>query len=177
MQDHCGPPAGSLVACTMRRLSLLSPLLLAACTSVAVGPSLSKRPVESVPLTEPQVQTPLPPPADSEALARISTLLTQVREGQNAFAAILPRARQAAAAAGTEASESWITAQQLLSAAESARAPSTRALGELDMLIAARVYEGSDVGLIELQAAQVEAAGLVEEQQRAIDALRERISG
>lgn len=159
----------------MRCLIVLVPFLLAGCAGEALGPSLSKRPVESVPLTEPRSEPLSPAAADAALLGRIEALLAQARDGQRAFAALLPRARQAAASAGAEASESWIAAQQLLSAIESARAPSTRALGELDALIAEQVRTGSDAGLAELQAAQEEAATLAEEQQREVDALRARI--
>lgn len=159
----------------MRCLLLLPLLVLAACAGSTAGPSLSKRPIENMPLTEPQVEVSPPPVADPALRTRIESLVAQAREGQGAFAALLPRARQAAASAGAEASESWIAAQQLLSAAEAARAPSTRALGELDAIIAAQLQRGSDEGLAELQAAQAELAPLVQEQQRAIDDLRERI--
>ena len=161
----------------MRRLFPSLLLLLTACADQSVGPSLSKRAIESLPLTEPQTEAEAPAAADPATRARIAALLAQAREGQTAFASLLPRARQAADSAGAETSESWIAAQQLLSAAESARAPSSRALGELDALIAAQVHGGSDQGLAELQAAQSEVAAVVEDQQRAIDALRERISG
>ncbi len=159
----------------MRRLFPAALTLLAACSNQAVGPSLSKRPIENLPLGEPQSVAEAPAAADAGLQGQITTLLAQAREGEIAFAALLPRARAAAAGAGAEGSERWISAQQLLSAAESARTPSTRALGELDRLISARVFEGSDSGLAELQAAQAEVAALVEEQQRAVDALRERI--
>jgi hypothetical protein len=160
----------------MRRLILLAVLPLAACAGGTAGPSLSKRPIEAVPLSEPRAEPAAPEPADAELSGRIAALLAQARAGQSAFAAALPRAQEAARAAGAEGSESWVAAQQLLSAAENARTPTTRAVGELDALIAARVQAGSDAGLAELQAAQAEIAGLAEEQQRAIDAVRTRIS-
>lgn len=160
----------------MRWLFLIPLPLLAACAVGSSGPSLSKRPIETLPLTEPQAEAAAPAAADATVRGRIEALLAQAREGQAAFAAMLPRARQAAASAGAEASESWVAAQQVLSAAEAARAPSTRALAELDALIATRVHGGTDDGLAELQAAQAELGPVVEEQQREIDALRERIS-
>lgn len=160
----------------MHRLIPLTCLLLTACAGEAVGPSLAKRPVENVPLTEPEAEVVAPAPADAALQTQIRTLLSQAREGQSAFDAVLPRAQAAAGSAGAEGSESWVSAQQLLSAVESARTPTTRAVGELDALVAARVADGSDAGLDELQAAQAEVATLADEQQRAVDALRERIS-
>jgi hypothetical protein len=159
----------------MRRLTLIAPLLLTACAGAAVGPSLSKRPIESLPLTEPASEAAAPAAADAELRGRIDALLRQAREGQSGFAGLLPRARQAAGAAGAEGSESWIAAQQLLSALDDARAPTTRAMAELDALAATRVNTGSDAGLAELQAAAAEVSTLAGEQARTIDSLREQV--
>ncbi len=161
----------------MRHLVLAVPLILSACAGQTTGPSLAKRAIESTSLSEPQVEAIAPAAADADLRARIEALLVQAREGQSAFAAILPRARSTAESAGAEASESWIVAQQQLSALEAARAPTTRALGELDALLVARLDAHADAGVVEIQAAQVEAGALADAQQRDIDALRARISG
>jgi hypothetical protein len=160
----------------MRLLVPLVSLLLASCATESVGPPLSKRPIEAMPLGEPRREAVAAPAADAELRGRIAALLAQAREGEQGFAAVLPRARSAAGAAGSQGSETWVAAQQLLSAAESARAQTTRALGELDALMAARVGGGTDQGLAELQTAQAEVSAVAEEQQRVIDQLRERIS-
>jgi hypothetical protein len=161
----------------MKRLLILAPLVLSACASEAIGPSLAKRPVENGTMDEPAREA-APPPAAADAPLRdrIAELVNRSQQGQRAFAELLPRARDAASSAGGEGSESWVIAQQLLSALESARAPSTQALGELDALIAERINGGDEAGLAELQAADAQVAAIVDAQQAEMDRLRERLS-
>lgn len=161
----------------MKRLFLLVPLLLAGCASEGVGPSLARRPIEDRDLSEPVRQVAPPAPADAALKAQIDGLVTRAQTGQRAFAALLPKVETAAASAGTEGSESWVAAQQLLSALESERAPSTSALSELDTLIAMRLKDGNDAGQTELQAADRQIEALVQAQQSDIDRLRARIPG
>jgi hypothetical protein len=139
-------------------------------------PSLAKRPVEDRGMAEPMREVAPPAPADAALQTQIAGLVEKARGGQRAFADLLPRARAAAAGAGSEGSESWIAAQLLLSALEDARAASTQALSELDSTIALRLNGGSDAGLTELQAADIEAAALADAQQRELDSLRGRLS-
>ena len=160
----------------MHRFLALAPLLLAACTSEAVGPSLAKRPIESRDMSEPVRQVAPPAPADAPTRAQIAALVERAQAGQRAFEALLPRVASAASAAGAEGSESWIAAQQLLSALENERAGSTQALSELDALVAARLNSGSDTGVTELQAADAQISALVAAQQQELDRLRARIS-
>jgi hypothetical protein len=160
----------------MKRLFLLAPLMLAACADASAGPSLAKRPIENLDLAEPVRQVAPPAPADAALRARIAGIVERADSGQRAFAALLPKAESAASAAGAEGSETWLTAQQLLSALESERAPSTAALSELDALIAARLKEGNEAGLTELQAADGQVAALVDAQQRDLDRVRSRIA-
>ncbi|HEU4969758.1 hypothetical protein [Sphingomonas sp.] len=159
----------------MTRLFLLVSLMLAGCSSAGIGPSLAKRPIEDRDLSEPVRQVAPPAPADAALKAQIDALLQRAQAGQTGFAALLPKADSAASAAGAEGSESWVVAQELLSALESERAPSTAALAELDALIAERVRTGSDVGLSELQAADAQVQAMVEAQQRDFERLRTRI--
>ncbi|MBA2919437.1 hypothetical protein GON01_10280 [Sphingomonas sp. MAH-20] len=159
----------------MTRLFLLVPLMLAGCASAGVGPSLAKRPIEDRDLSEPVRQVAPPAPADASLKAQIDGLVARARAGQSGFAALLPKAESAASGAGADGSESWVVAQELLSALESERAPSTTALAELDALIAERVKTGSEAGLTELQAADAEVGAIVEAQQRDLDRIRARI--
>jgi hypothetical protein len=160
----------------MKHLLLLAPPLLAGCSSAAVGPSLAKRPIESRDLSEPVRQVAPPAPADTALKAQIEGLVARAQAGQNGFAALLPKADSAASAAGSNGSESWVVAQQLLSALESERAPSTAALAEMDALIATQVKAGNDAGLSELQAADAQIGTIVDAQQRDLDRLSARIA-
>jgi hypothetical protein len=154
----------------------LAPLLLGACAGDAIGPSLAKRPIESRSLEEPVREAASPTPADAALQAEIDKQLGRARESQRAFADLLPRTQAAAASAGTEGSESWIGAQQLLTALEGSREGATGALGALDALIAARVLAGQDAGLAELQAAQKEVAAIADQQRESFDRVRARIN-
>lgn len=160
----------------MNRLLVLAPLMLAGCTGQAIGPSLAKRPVEGQSFDEPVRTSAAPAVADTGLRGRIADLVARARAGQRAFSDVLPRAREAASSAGAEGSEGWIAAQQLLSALESARAPSTQALGELDTLLAERVNTGKEDGLAELQAADTQVSTIVDTQQSELVAIRARIS-
>lgn len=160
----------------MHRLSMTTLLLLTACSGTAVGPSLAKRPIESRSMAEPVREVVPPAPADAALKSQIADLVHRARTGQSEFAALLPRVKTAAAAAGNQGSESWVAAQQLLSALEGSRAPSTIALSALDALIATRLSGGTEAGLTELQAADAEVAALVSTQQRELDALRAQIA-
>lgn len=160
----------------MRSILALAPLLLAACAGDSTGPSLAKRPIESRSLEEPVREPVVPAPADRALRVLVDEQLERARKSQRAFAELLPRAEAATGAAGAEGSESWIAAQQLLSALEGAREGTTGALGRLDALIAERVLAGEDAGLAELQAAQGEIAELSEQQRETFERLRERIN-
>jgi hypothetical protein len=175
MQDHCGPQSNDLGEAAMTRLLVLASLMLSACSSAGIGPSLAKRPIESRDLSEPVREAVPPAPADASLRAQIERLVQRAQAGQNAFAALQPKAESAATAAGADGSESWVAAQELLSALESERAPSTAALAELDALIAERVRAGSDAGLAELRAADAQVTQLVDAQQRDLDRIRARI--
>lgn len=178
MQGHCGALATGLVGAAMHhRLLLTAPLLLSACADgQSIGPSLAKRPIENRDMSEPVRAVAAPAPAGAQTASQIAALVERAQAGQRAFAALLPRAEGAASAAGSEGSESWIAAQQLLSALETERAPSTQALSELDALVTATLNGDDQAGVAEIQAADAEIAALVEAQQRDLERLRERVS-
>lgn len=160
----------------MIRVTILALMLVPAAASAAAPPSLAKRPVEDRSMAEPVRQVTPPAPADAALQAQIAGLVEKAQGGQTAFADLLPQASRAVSAAGAQDSESWIAAQQLLSALEEARAPSTQALSELDSTIAMRLNGGTEAGLAELQAADTQVAALTERQQRELDSLRSRLS-
>jgi hypothetical protein len=161
----------------MRRALPLALLLLAGCAqSAGIGPSLGLRPIERRDLSEPVAAAAAPVAADAELNSQIEGLRNRARLGGREFDALLPRVQTAAVAAGAQGSESWIAAQQLLSALEAARAPTSDALGRTDALLAARVLGRQEAGLAELQAAQQEIAELSEAQQNSLDRLQARIN-
>ncbi len=71
---------------------------------------------------------------DAGLAAHLAALVDQAQSGDAAFNDAAAIAERLASAAGAPQSESWIAAQQALSAAQSARGPTTRALGDIDGL-------------------------------------------
>ena len=171
-------------------LPLLSvPLLLAACASQGSFPSLAPRAVErelgDVPPATGRCRTaqntsdgcyapgPAAPPQaaatapdDPQLRSEVSDLLAAARRGQSGFAALLPRARQQAARAGSAGSEAWVAAQQEVSRLEAARSATVDAVAALDALVIARSRQPTSAADYEaVLAAAEEARRLAEAQQ------------
>ena len=163
----------------MRGLLFLLPLGLAACsTPSGPYPSLSPRAAEA---TDPRVPVP-GPPAQAEptpALAReLAALVASAIAADSAFERAAAEAQRLAAAAGPSQSESWVVAQQALSAAVAARAPVTRALAEIDALGAGRIQEFGGLGTADAQAisSAAERVGEIDRRQAAaIDRIQARL--
>ena len=163
----------------LRRVALL-PLLLSACTTTPTSePSLAPRAAEAI---DPRVPIPneiVAGPADPALAARIAELMAEIRAGDAAFQATSEPAERLAAAAGPAQSESWIEAQQALSALVAARAPVTRAMADLDALAATRVVVGGGVlpgDLAAIQAATSEAGAISQRHAELIDRLEARLA-
>ena len=156
-------------------------LLLAACGTTQHGePSLAPRAAEAI---DPRVPIPsevIAGPADPALAARIAQLLAEVRGGDAAFQAAAQDAERLTAAAGPAQSESWIEAQQAVSAAVAARAPVSRAIADLDELAATRLMTSGGMppgDLAALQAAATEAAAIGEREAAAIDRMQAQLGG
>jgi hypothetical protein len=139
-----------------RRPSILAALVLsAALGGCAVDnpnlPSLAPRAAERI---DPRL--PIPNPADTStpdaALgATLRRLVSAGQGGSTAFDRVMAEAERLAAGAGPARSESWIEAQEALSAAVAARYPVTRALAEIDSLAADRVAARGGISRAEQQ--------------------------
>ena len=153
----------------VRRAALLA-LLLSACSVPQAGePSLAPRAAEAI---DPRVPIPnevVAGPADPALTARIADLMNQVRSGDAAFQGAAQDAERLAAA-GAGQSDSWIAAQQALSAMVAARAPVTGALADLDALAAARLAATGGIQPGDLAAVQAASreAGLISEREAAV---------
>lgn len=164
-----------------RPVPFLLALAATACAApVGPAPSLSPRAAEAI---DPRVPLPSEPavgPAAPALAARLSQLTAEARRGDSAFRAAIAAAERLAAAAGATQSESWIAAQQALSAAQAARAPTTRALGDIDAIAAnALATRGGIAGgdLAAIRAAAAEVAATERAQARRIDAIQARLGG
>src|SRR5688500_412328 len=120
-----------------RPAALLAILAIAGCsTPPGPVPSLAPRAAEAI---DPRVPVGEGEPlrsVDAALAARLAELVGLARQGDSAFTAAAGEAQRLAAAAGAPQSESWVVAQQAVSAAVAARAPTTRALGDIDALAA-----------------------------------------
>ena len=165
----------------MRLLPLALLPLIAACTTPAVhAPSLAPRAAESIDPRLPIAESVPAGPASPALVARLDALVGEARQGDSAFQVAAGEAERLAAAAGDAQSESWVVAQQALSAAVAAREPVTKALGDIDGLGSAELAAKGSVAPAD-QAALAAAAATVGEidrrQAELIDRLQRRLGG
>ena len=143
----------------MRGFPLLLIAALSGCALPASrAPSLAYRAAEAidprVPVPEPQRSTMV----DPSLAAQLSTLVARAEVGDTQFRSAAPSAQRAAASAGARQSESWILAQQALSALVAARNLVTRSLGDIDALGATRIQRLGGIAAADMRAIQSAAA-------------------
>lgn len=144
-------------------------------------PSLAKRAVEGAPMARPSAP-PVSAPADSALATELAKLTAQAEAGRNAFDERYAGAEKLARAASGAAisSEAWVSAQQAVSALESARNDSVSALASLDMLYVQRMSAIADGkasgGEAEIDSARAAALAIVDSQNDRIDALKAQLS-
>ncbi|HEX6219140.1 MAG TPA: hypothetical protein VFZ35_07695 [Sphingomicrobium sp.] len=165
----------------MRFLAFAVPAVLAACSAPRINaPSLAPRAAEAIDPRVPIAPTAPLTPASPALVARLDALVGQARSGDSAFRLAAEEAERLAAAAGEPQSESWVVAQQALSAAVAARAPVTRALGDIDALGSTALATSGGLAPAD-QAAITAAAAAVSEIDRRhsdlIDRLQRRLGG
>jgi hypothetical protein len=154
-------------------------LPLAACSAPGGPfPSLQPRASEAV---DPRLPVDRPMndrPVGAALAASLAGLVGQARSGEAAFAPAMARAEQLASAAGAPQSESWIAAEEALSAAVAARGPTGRALAAIDGVGGERLQAQGGMAPSDaaaLQAAASEAGRLDQRQQERIDAVQRRL--
>ena len=163
----------------MRAFAPLLALGLIGCAaSSATEPSLARRPAEAIDPRLPIASEPTLGPVDAALANRLSQLVAEGQAGAQTFEAQVGPARALAEAAGPAQSEGWIIAQQALSGLEGARAGSTRALSDIDAIVATRIQSGAgltaaDRGAVE--AASGELRALTDRQSSIIDQLAARL--
>ena len=164
----------------MRIIALTVLGTLSACSSTPRGnyPSLAPRAAEAVDPRVP-VDTPVRSgPVDPALSAHLAALIDQAQAGDSAFQGVMGDAERLAEAAGKQQSESWVAAQQALSAAQAARAPTTRALGDIDALAsnALETKGGIPAGnLAAIQQAAKTVSAIDRNQSDRIDAIERRL--
>lgn len=163
----------------LRLLPLALLVTLAGCASQRVSlEGLRPRAAEAIDPRVPLPTAPVAGPADARLASRIAELEQRAQAGAAAFDALVPSAQAAASAAGAQGSESWIEAQERLSALVGARAPVSLALADLDAIGGATVEARGDVAVADremLGAASRRVAAIDTAQQETIAALRVRL--
>ena len=165
---------------TVRTFAFAGIVALAGCAAPpGPGPSLAARSAEAI---DPRVPVGggVQRPADRALAARLAELVALARQGDRAFAAAAGEAQRLAASAGARQSESWVVAQQALSAAVAARGPTTRALGDIDALAAAALVRRGGIApadLAAIEGAAAEVGAMDRRHSKTIDALQARLGG
>ncbi|MEM8695293.1 MAG: hypothetical protein AAGE05_04650 [Pseudomonadota bacterium] len=154
------------------------PILIAGCGGPqGEPPSLGPRPIEGI-LDEPVRGIAPVASADNSALAaEIASLVERATRGQRDFTAAYPATQQAVGRASGAAvgSEPWIEAQLALSALDSTRSETIRALGDLDAILAEQALAAEPAETDALLAARDEVARLYEAQNARYDTLNARV--
>ena len=162
-----------------KRLCAALLLILAGCSSPGGPyPSLQPRAAEAIdPRVQPAAVMNERPVAPALA-AQLAALVEQARAGDAAFAPAVADAERLAAGAGAPQSESWIAAQEALSAAIAARKPTAMALADIDALGATALQTHGGIAPNDLKAIQdagAEVSGISRRQTERVDAVQKRL--
>ena len=162
-----------------RPVALLAIVAIAGCsTSPGAVPSLAPRAAETIDPRAPVGGDSVQRPVEAALAARLAEFIALARQGDNAFTAAAGEAERLAGSAGAPQSESWVVAQQAVSAAVAARGLTTRALGDIDALAAAALVRRGGIGpadLAAIESAAAEVGAMDRRQSRTIDALQARL--
>ena len=163
----------------MRALSLVMIVSVAACTAPTNAPSLAPRPAEAIDPRVPVPEVIASSDVSPGLLAQLNSMVAQAISGDEDFRPLAEHARRLTAGAGAKESESWVLAQQALSAAVAARAPVAKAMADIDALGAQRIQGAGGIGRADLKAIDEAAArvGKIDSQEAALIAeLQARLS-
>jgi hypothetical protein len=157
----------------MRNAILLQLAALSACAAPGGPyPSLQPRAAEAIdprlPVVRPMNERPVAPALAS----KLSALVDQAETGNAAFETAASGAERLAAGAGAPQSESWIAAQQALTAAIAARSATANALGDIDAIAATALQTQGGIAPNDLNAIQSAAAQVGAIDQRQADRIR-----
>ena len=154
-------------------------LALGACsTPSGPYPSLQPRAGE---LVDPRVPVDRPlndRPVTPALASRLSQLIAQARTGDAVFASAAAAAERAAAGAGGPQSESWISAQEAVSAAIAAAGQTRVALADIDAISATALQTQGGIApndLAAIKSASAEVGAIDERQAERIKALQSRL--
>lgn len=162
----------------IRAIILSSALLLAGCAGPeGQPPSLSSRSIEGI-LDEPiRGIAPLQSSDDAALAGQIDVLVAQAEAGNTVFTSEYPITEIAIAEAAGSAveSEAWIVAQISVSALDSARSETVRALGALDAILADQALNAAPSETVRLLEAREHVAMLYDAQNTRYDRLQAQL--
>lgn len=163
----------------MRSALFIAALTLAGCSYPGgPPPSLAPRAAEAIDPRAPVVRPMNDRPVDPALAGRLAGLVAQARNGDAAFQPAAVEAERLSATAGAAQSESWISAQQALTAAIAARGPTVAAIGDIDALGANKLQiQGglAPADLAAIQSAGAEVSALDNREAAAIKAIQGRL--
>ena len=163
----------------MRTAALLSILTLSACAAPGGPyPSLQPRAAEAIDPRVPVVRPVNDRPVTAGLTARLSALVEQAQSGDAAFDGAASAAERLAAAAGAPQSESWIAAQEALTAAIAARRPTANALGDIDAIAATDLQRQTGIApndFAAIKSAAATVAAIDRRQAERVDAIQKRL--
>ncbi len=113
--------------------------LTAACATPRGFPSLAPRGAEMIDPRVPIVATPSPGSVDPATASALAAAVSNARNGTGEFNQLARRAEALAAAAGPRESESWVVAQQALSALGAQHGVTTNAAASIDAIAADKI--------------------------------------
>lgn len=163
----------------MRKLPCLVLLTLSACAAPGGPyPSLRPRAAEAIDPRVPVVRPINDRPVTPGLAARLSALVDQAQSGNAAFDAAASAAERLASGAGAPQSESWIAAQEALTAAIAARRPTATAIGDIDEIGATALQTQAGIAPNDFAAIKSAAAtvGAIDRRQaERVDAIQKRL--
>lgn len=157
----------------MRRVLVSLTVLMSACASPNYSyPSLQPREAEKI---DPRVAVVRPMndrPATAVLTARLASLVDDAIGGDRAFDSAAINAEHLAASAGAPQSESWIAAQEALTAAIAARKVTSSALSDIDEIGAKTLQNQGGIAPNDLAAIDRAAATVAAIDHRQVDRIR-----
>ena len=163
----------------MRGAIVLMLTTLAACSSPGGPyPSLQPRAAEAIDPRVPVIKPMNSRPEAPAIASRLAALVAEARAGEAGFDSAASQAERLAGTAGPRESESWIAAQEALTAAIAARRATTQAISDIDGLAASALQMQRGIApndLAAIKRAGAEVGGIDERQAERIRAIQRRL--
>jgi len=141
-------------------------------------PSLAPRAAEKIDPEVPVVRPMNDRPVSAALASQLAGLVAEARGAQESFEPAVAEAERLASVAGAPQSESWVAAQEALSAAVAARKPTATALADIDALGATTLQKQGGMApsdLKAIEAAAEEVSRIAQGQADRIEAIQRQL--